>query len=163
MFEAHVDEIRTFLFRRSGSWNTADDLTSVVFLEAWRRKEAPIPESSRRAWLYGIAINVLRNERRSRGRYRAALSRLSAERDHEDFSDDVQQRLDDETQMRLLLPQLARLRRDERDVLSLCVWSGLTYEEAAAALDVPIGTVRSRLARAKARLREPELAHRTST
>jgi RNA polymerase sigma-70 factor (ECF subfamily) len=56
--------------------------------------------------------------------------------------------------MRELLRLFTRLPRREQDVLALCDWSGLSYEDAAAALDIPIGTVRSRLARGRRRLRE---------
>jgi RNA polymerase sigma factor (sigma-70 family) len=163
LFDTHVDEIRGFLFRRTGEWSTADDLTSIVFLEAWRRRSAEVPAESERAWLYGIATNVARNQWRARRRHSAALTRLSAERDDHGFSDDVDTRLDDEAQMRALLPRFRRLSRSEQDVLSLCVWSELTYEEAAAALGIPVGTVRSRLARARTRLREPDSAPRTSS
>ena len=63
-------------------------------------------------------------------------------------------RLDDATQLEAVRAALTRLRRSERDVLALCVWSGLNYAEAAEALGVPVGTVRSRLSRARRKLQK---------
>lgn len=71
-----------------------------------------------------------------------------------DFADDAGERIDDERQVRRVLAAFQLLPKRDQDVLSLCVWSGLTYEEAAVALDLPIGTVRSRLSRARRRLRD---------
>ncbi len=71
-----------------------------------------------------------------------------------DFSGEADARLDDEAQMQAVLALIGRLREEEQDVFWLCGWSELSYEEAATALDVPVGTVRSRLSRARARLRE---------
>ncbi len=58
--------------------------------------------------------------------------------------------------MRAVLEQVGRLPRRQQDVVALCIWSGLTYEEAAVGLGVPVGTVRSRLARARAAMAEPD-------
>jgi RNA polymerase sigma-70 factor (ECF subfamily) len=89
----------------------------------------------------------------SQRRHRAALERLPRER-VADFAGDVHERLDDERQMRAALRALRKLSRDDQDVLALRVWEELTYEQTALALGVPVGTVRSRLSRARARLRE---------
>ena len=62
--------------------------------------------------------------------------------------------------MRSLLRRIAALPRQQQDVVALCLWSGLSYEEAAAALGVPIGTVRSRISRARAALAELDAASR---
>jgi RNA polymerase sigma factor (sigma-70 family) len=77
------------------------------------------------------------------------------------LADDADARLDDERRMRGVLKSLGRLPGREQDVLALCAWADLSYEEAAVALGVPVGTVRSRLSRARARLRElnPETGH----
>jgi RNA polymerase sigma-70 factor (ECF subfamily) len=104
-------------------------------------------------WLLGVATNVLRNGRRSQRRHRAALKRLPREHAH-DFTDEANGRLDDERQMQTVLRVFAKLPRREQDVLALCAWAELSYEEAAVALGVPVGTVRSRLSRARARIRE---------
>jgi RNA polymerase sigma-70 factor (ECF subfamily) len=126
-----------------------------VFVEAWRRRHdlRPVGESAR-PWLLGVANNLLRNHRRSLRRHRAALARLPDPRPEPDPADDVAGRLADERQMRRVLALVERLPRRDQEVLALCAWSELTYQEAATVLDIPVGTVRSRLARARARLAE---------
>ena len=154
LFERHSRAIYNYCFRRTADWATAEDLLSIVFLEAWRRREKDLPPGMVRAWLHGIATFVVRNRRRTEHRYRRALARLPRQSTTPHFADDVEARLVDESRMAVLLEQLRTLPARERDVLALCVWSGLTYEEAATALGIPVGTVRSRLARARGRLRE---------
>ena len=154
LFERHAKTVYNYCFRRTADWAAAEDLTSVVFLEAWRRRsDVRLDGASALPWLLGVATNVVRNRWRSQRRHRAALERLPAERPA-DFGDDAVARLDDERRMREALRLLARLPRREQDVLALCAWQGLSYEEAALALELPVGTVRSRLSRARARLRE---------
>jgi RNA polymerase sigma factor (sigma-70 family) len=154
LFERYAKSIYNFCFRRVGEWSVAEDLVSVVFLEAWRRRDKELPAGKVLPWLYGIATNVVRNRRRSQRRYAAALGRVARPRPDPDFSAAVDGRLDDEVRMRELVPLLSTLARRELDVLALCTWSELSYEDAALALGIPVGTVRSRLSRARARLRE---------
>jgi len=154
IFERHAGAVYNYCFRRTGNWCQAEELTAIVFLEAWRRRgQVVLERDDALPWLLGVATNVLRNLRRSHRRHRAALERLPRE-SVADFAGDVDERLDDERQMRAALRALRKLSRDDQDVLGLCVWEELTYEQAALALGVPIGTVRSRLSRARARLRE---------
>ena len=154
LFERHARPVYNYLFRRTADWSLAEDLTSVVFLEAWRRRrDVRLQHDLALPWLLGVATNVLRNRRRSQWRYRAALERMPRERG-EDFADDANARLDDERHMRSALRAMSRLPKREQDVVALCGWADLSYEEAAAALGIPVGTVRSRLSRARARLRE---------
>jgi RNA polymerase sigma factor (sigma-70 family) len=152
LFERHGRAVYNYCFRRTADWSAAEDLTSVVFLEAWRkRKDVSLHGESVLPWLYGVATNVLRSRNRSLRRYRAALERLP--RGHEaDFADDVADRVDDQRQMRDVLDAFRVLPKRDQDILALCVWSGLSYEEAAVALGLPVGTVRSRLSRARRRL-----------
>jgi RNA polymerase sigma-70 factor (ECF subfamily) len=156
LFERHARPIYNYCFRRTGDWALAEDLTSTTFLLAWRSHgHAPLQVESALPLLYGIATNVLRNDRRSAKRRRAAFVRLPVERAEEpDFAEESPTRLDDQAAMRELLRLFTRLPRREQDVLALCDWSELSYEDAAVALDIPIGTVRSRLARGRRRLRE---------
>jgi RNA polymerase sigma factor (sigma-70 family) len=159
LFERHAQAVYNYLFRRTADWALAEDLTSVVFLEAWRRRtDVRLERELALPWLFGVATNVLRNRRRSQWRHRAALARLPREHAH-DFADEANDRLDDERQMRSVLRAIAELPEREQDVLALCAWAGLSYDEAAAALGVPAGTVRSRLSRARARIRELSSAH----
>jgi RNA polymerase sigma-70 factor (ECF subfamily) len=156
LFERHAGRIYNYCFRRTADWAQAEDLTSSTFLVAWRSHgRAPLQAESALPLLYGIATNALRNQRRSLRRRREALARLPLERVEEtDLAEDASTRLDDQAAMRQLLRLFARLPGREQDVIALCDWSGLSYEDAAAALDIPIGTVRSRLARGRRRLRE---------
>lgn len=155
LFDRHARTVCNYCFRRTGDWTLAEDLTSTVFLEAWRRRrDVQIADSMARAWLLGVATNVLRNYQRSQRRYAAALSRLPPEANEVDFSDDLTTRLDSERQMRDFLAIFRSLPRKHQEVIALCVWSELSYPEAALALHVPVGTVRSRLSRAKRRLAE---------
>jgi RNA polymerase sigma-70 factor (ECF subfamily) len=154
LFERHAKTIYNYCFRRIGNWGAAEDLLSLVFLEAWRRRDKDLPPGKVLPWLYGIATNVIHNRRRSERRFRAALARVPAVTDEPDFGEETDARLDDERQMKGALDLLAQLAPREQDVFVLCAWSGLSYEDAALALDIPVGTVRSRLSRARGHLRE---------
>jgi RNA polymerase sigma-70 factor, ECF subfamily len=154
LFERHARTVYNYCFRRTGSWSEAEELAAIVFLEAWRRHgDLRLDREEALPWLLGVANNVLRNSWRSQRRYRAALERLPRECG-EDFAAEVDARLDDERQMRTVLRAFEKLPLADQDVLALCVWEELTYEQAASTLDMPVGTVRSRLSRARARLRE---------
>jgi RNA polymerase sigma factor (sigma-70 family) len=153
-FERHARTIYNYCFRRIGDWAVAEDLVSVVFLEAWRRRDKRLAPGKELPWFLGIATNVLRNRRRSERRYAAALRRVPTPEPDAGFMDESEERLDDERLMRRTLELLSRLPRRELDVFVLCAWFDLSYEDAALALGIPMGTVRSRLSRARARLRE---------
>ncbi|CUR54916.1 RNA polymerase sigma factor, sigma-70 family (fragment) [metagenome] len=153
LFDRYADRIYTYCFRRTADWGTAEDVTSTVFLEAWRtRDRMQAHDGSALPWLYGIATNVCRNATRKQRRHLNAVGRLPSPEATPDHADQVASRLDDERRMARLLSVLRTLPQRDQDVLSLVAWSGLSYEQTAAALDVPVGTVRSRLARARQRL-----------
>jgi RNA polymerase sigma-70 factor (ECF subfamily) len=153
LFDRYADRIYNHCFRATGDWAEAEDATATVFLEVWRhRRRVQAHDGSALPWLYGVATNVCRNLNRSqrrRGRALAALPRPTAEPDH---AERVAERLGSAERMQAVLAAIEDLPPREREVLGLVAWSGLTYEQAAAALDVPVGTVRSRLSRARARL-----------
>jgi RNA polymerase sigma factor (sigma-70 family) len=154
LFERRGRAIYNYCFRRTANWAAAEDLCSTVFLEAWRRRDQELMPGKVLPWLYGIATNVARNHRRSLRRRGAALVRVGRPGPTPDFADDAVGRLDDERQMADVLRAVAQLSERQQDVLALCVWSGLSYEDAAQALDIPVGSVKSNLSRARARVVE---------
>ncbi len=158
LFERYADAIANYCFRRVGDWATAEDLLSIVFLEGWRRRDKQLPPGKVLPWLYGIAGNVVRNQRRAQRRYAAALRRLREAEPEAYAVERAEERLDEERQMNRVLTLVGRLPRREQEVFTLCAWSEFSYEDAALALGIPVGTVRSRLSRARARLRELEPA-----
>lgn len=154
LFDEYARAVYNLGFRLSGDWSVAEEVVSLTFLEAWRLRgrvgsdvDGPL-----RPWLLGIATNVARNVRRAARRYDGALARLPRPRLEPDFAEEVVARLDDQERITRLRAALAALRGPEREVLALCVFAGLDYAEAAEALNVPVGTVRSRLSRARTRL-----------
>ena len=159
LYDRHARAIYNFLYRRTASWSDAEDLTSAVFLQAWRRRsEVVLDRESALPWLLRTADYTVRNDWRSKMRYRRALA--AAERlptEIGDHADDVVGRIDDDERIRAARASLKHLRRHEREIIELCVWAGLDQAAAAVALDVPIGTVKSRLSRARKRLRELNL------
>lgn len=155
LFVRHVDAVYNHCFRRTGSWSMAEDLTSAVFLDAWRRRsEVRLDGESILPWLLAVANKSMLNASRSVRRQRRLLAKLPQAVAVPDFSEEAIERIDDERAMCHLLSVFNRLNRAEQDVLSLCDWAGLSYANAAVALAVPIGTVRSRLSRAREHLRE---------
>jgi RNA polymerase sigma factor (sigma-70 family) len=154
IFERHADAVYTHCFRRTGSWAVAEDLTSVVFLEAWRRRrQVQLHGDSVLPWLLAVANNSILNVDRSLRRQRRLLAKLPPPMAIPDHSDEAVSRIDDERTMAGILSAFRRLSFPDQDVLSLCDWAGLSYAEAALALAVPVGTVRSRLSRAREHLR----------
>jgi RNA polymerase sigma-70 factor (ECF subfamily) len=159
IYERYARPIYNYIFRRLADWSEAEDLTAVVFLEAFRRrKEVVLDEGKLLPWLYGIATNVVRNRRRTQLRHRRLLARLESR--PRDTEPDSAARAEAAAQMRSLLQRVAALPRRQQDVVALCIWSDLSYAEAAVALGVPVGTIRSRLARARAAVTELDGAPR---
>jgi RNA polymerase sigma-70 factor (ECF subfamily) len=150
LFTRHSKAVYNHSFRCLASWERAEDATSLVFLEAWRRRKSVIlVDGSVLPWLLGTATNVCRNLTRAARRYDAALFRLPPLSEEPDPGDAVAARVDAEAQARELVERLEGLGRGQRAAIQLVWLSGLTYAEAAAALGVPAGTVRSRVARAR--------------
>jgi RNA polymerase sigma-70 factor (ECF subfamily) len=155
LFDRYANPIYAYCFRRTADWAVAEDLTSVVFLEAWRKRgKVTLADGTVGPWLYGVASNVLRNQRRSLRRYRGALERLPGLQPERDFADDVVERVERAQRMQDVLAVLRLLPKAEQDALTLCDWQGLSAKEAADALGVPEATIRTRLFRARRRFRE---------
>lgn len=153
IYDRHCDAIYRYLARRLDSRELTEDLLSTVFLEAWRcRARARIENGSPLPWLFGIARMTLRRNTRNAVRARRALARLAAEPVQADHADGVAEALDRETDTRRVLAAFRRLRKIDQDVIELCLWQGLGHASAALSLGVPVGTVKSRLSRARTRL-----------
>ncbi|MEW2493488.1 RNA polymerase sigma factor [Streptomyces nodosus] len=153
LYEEFAREVYNHAYRLTGDWSTAEEVLSETFLAAWRTRHTVDPEGdSLRPWLLGIATNKARNTRRGIGRRLAFLARRPAPELVADIADATVGRVDDARRLAAVRQALGGLRRQEREALALCVWSGLNYAEAAEALGVPVGTVRSRLSRARTRL-----------
>jgi RNA polymerase sigma-70 factor (ECF subfamily) len=153
LFERHAEAIYNHCFRRTASWSVAQDLTSVAFLEAWRRKDdVRLHSASILPWLLAVANNCIRNSDRSIRRHQRLLAKLPTGGVSYD-TEDVWERIGDEEKMASILAKINGLRIEEREVIALIDWAELTYAEAATSLSIPEGTVRSRLSRAHAQLR----------
>jgi RNA polymerase sigma-70 factor (ECF subfamily) len=151
VFDRHFTAIHRYLARRAGR-EVADDLASQCFTIAFERRGTFNPiAGGARPWLYGIATNLLRDHWRAEQRSSLTVIRLGNDRAAHGFAADPPAR--DEAD-----PELGRALRalepDQLDVLLLFAWAELSYDEIALALGIQVGTVRSRLSRARARVRE---------
>ncbi len=154
LFDRHSQAIYNHCFRRTASWSSAEELTSIVWAEVWRRrKDVRLHTDSILPWLLAVANNCLRNLQRTQRRHRNLLAKLP-QTVSIDFTDDAAARLDDERTMAAVLAAMSELRAEDQEVVALCDWAGFSYAESATALNIPIGTVRSRLSRAHDRLRK---------
>jgi RNA polymerase sigma factor (sigma-70 family) len=153
LFDRHSQVIYGYLQRRIGATH-ADDLTAETFLTAFRlRHRYDASRSDARPWLFGIATKLLRRHRRRERRELLAYARNGVDpaRAHVRGPEGhlERQALDIE-----LARTLASLSSKDRDVLLLYAWADLSYEEIGQALGIPVGTVRSRLFRARRQARE---------
>jgi RNA polymerase sigma factor (sigma-70 family) len=153
-FQEHFASVYRFIARRVGT-PLAEDLAAETFATAYRRRASFEPErASLRSWLYGIATNLVRNHWRAEQHLLALDARLVPEVNLSGSPEAV----DDRVTAAMLAPRLAaglaQLTREQRDVLLLSAWAELSHEEIAAVLEIAPGTVRSRLSRARAALRE---------
>jgi RNA polymerase sigma-70 factor (ECF subfamily) len=154
IFDRHFDAVHRYLARRVGA-DLADDLAAEAFTEAFDfRARFDTARSDARPWLFGIATNLLRHHHRSEARRLRAYARVDRPSDTHEAEGAIEARLDAQRAAPMIATALAQLSTDERDVLLLYAWADLRYEEIAVALQIPIGTVRSRLNRARGRLRE---------
>jgi RNA polymerase sigma-70 factor (ECF subfamily) len=158
LFERYSDAVYNGAFRRTASWSAAEDIAENVFLELWRQRHRIVAyHGSVRPWLLGVAANQSRRWWRENTRKTRAVERLGRRDSDRDVSSDelanlVAARVDDERRMGALLEAVRRLPAPQQDVLTLWVWEQLSYEEIAVALDLRVGTVKSRLNRARASL-----------
>jgi RNA polymerase sigma factor (sigma-70 family) len=154
IFDRHATVLHRYLVRRLGP-HDADGMVADVFRIAFEKRATyDVGRASARPWLYGIATNLIGRHRRAEVRLYRALARSGADPVTEPFTDQVEDRVTAAGTARPLAAALARLPAAHRDTLLLVAWGDLTYEQTATSLGVPVGTVRSRISRARARLRQ---------
>ena len=152
VFDRHFDAVHAYLQRRLGP-DLADELAAETFLVAFdSRARYDLSRADARPWLFGIATNLLHRHHRHELRQLRAYARSAADPVLDAF-DGVEARIDASGMRRALVDALALVPAEERDALLLFAWADFSYAEIGEALEVPTGTVRSRLSRARARIR----------
>lgn len=144
----HQSSVRTVLRRLTrGDTGLADDLAQDTFILAWRNIRHFRFEARFSTWLYRIAINAWRSEARRKRELLldAEDSELPADETAED-APDIVARVD-------LERALATLSDGERAAIAACYYADLSHEEAAQALGIPVGTVKTHVLRGKAKLK----------
>jgi RNA polymerase sigma-70 factor (ECF subfamily) len=151
IFDRHYRSVYRYLSRRVGN-TVADDLAAETFILAFERRAAYRPSSKRALpWLLGIAINLLAHHRRSEARHLRALAASNSAASTPPSQEAAPR--DDAEMSQRLVAGLEQLDDYDREVLLLYAWAELKYEEIADVLDIPVGTVRSRLNRARRNVR----------
>ena len=144
LVERHQQAVRAFLRRACGNWAQADDLAQETFLAAWSRIGRLRTGASVRAWLCGIGYNKHLSAVRSAGRDRVREASYEADRDVA---------IDASTEDKLALEAaMAELPAEQRACVALCLAADFSHAEAAEALGLPLGTVKSHISRGRARL-----------
>ncbi|MBP2326853.1 RNA polymerase sigma-70 factor (ECF subfamily) [Kibdelosporangium banguiense] len=153
LFDRHAKAVYNHCFRLTASWAAAEDHVQNTFLVAWRKRAGMrLERDSALPWLLMVATNVVRNDRRGLARRLRLTRRVATDAPVPDHADDVAARVDDQRRMATVLEALNRLPRNEREAIALCVWSGVSYSDAAAVLGITEGSVRARVSKAKSRL-----------
>jgi RNA polymerase sigma factor (sigma-70 family) len=153
LFDRHWDTLHRYVVRRLGP-DVAEDLVGDAFLVAFERRDRfDTGRKDARPWLFGILTKLISRHRRSEGARYRMMERSTHEMTAEEPADRVVSTVSAVAVRPALARALAGLRADDRDVLLLAGWADLSYEEIAAALSVPVGTVRSRLHRARRKMR----------
>ncbi|WP_425960414.1 RNA polymerase sigma factor [Streptosporangium sp. DT93] len=154
LYDRYFGDIYRYVAARVGP-HAADDLASETFLVAFRKRHGFDPDRGVvRHWLYGIATNLLADHRRGETRRLEALARVPVEDPAEgEHADRVAARVSAAAARRHLATELGRLPAGDRDVLFLVAYGDLSYEEIARTLEIPSGTVASRLNRVRRKLR----------
>jgi RNA polymerase sigma factor (sigma-70 family) len=154
VFDRHYRQIYAYATRRLGP-DLAEDVASETFLIAFdRRHTYDNARADVLPWLYGIASNLIARHARAETRRYKALAKAAGAQETDDHADAVAGRLDAMAVRGRLADALRRLPEPVRAVLLLVAWAGLNQQQAAAALDIPAGTARSRLHRARQEMRQ---------
>lgn len=163
LYDSHARGLYHYLARRVGP-HVADDLVADSFLAVWEHRHRFDPaRASPKAWLYGVATTLVRQHvRREERRLRAWGRESGRSVPSGDFGDRVAESTDAGVLAGPAAVALAELRAEEREVLLLVAWADLGPSEIAEVLDVPVVTVRTRLHRARTRVRTAMTAKETN-
>jgi RNA polymerase sigma-70 factor (ECF subfamily) len=154
LFERHVEAVWNHGYRLTGSWSRAEDLASTTFLTAWRKRDqVTLIHDSALPWLYAVCANLARSEYRSSTRFLRAIRRVPVVEAVDDHADRVAGRIDDDRRLRDVLGVIAHLPRAEREAVELCLLGQVSTEDAATLLGIAEVSIRSRISRARARIR----------
>lgn len=154
LFERHAEAVWNYAYRLTASWSQAEDLLSATFLTAWRtRGEAQLVRDSALPWLYTVTANRARTEWRASRRALRLVARL-APQDERDHADEVAARTDAQRRLALVVAAIAKLPASEREIAQLCLLGDVSTADAATLLGITESSVRARVSRARARLRD---------
>jgi RNA polymerase sigma factor (sigma-70 family) len=154
LYHRHADAVWRHAYRLTGSRTAAEDVLAATFLTAWRRRfEVRFVADSARPWLLSVAGNEARTEWRRSVRHERLTRRVGGPPAVRDHSDAVVARLDDRRRLHRVLAALHGLSAAHREVVELCMIAEVPQPEAARALGIPEATLRTRIHRARARLR----------
>lgn len=152
-YDRYAEQVHRFVLRRLGR-DLAEDLTADTFAVVLRQRDRFDPShDTARPWLFGIAANLIGKHRRAEVRALRAVVRLHSDPVLASWEDSTNERLAASAAAPALASALAKLSLADRHVLLMVAWADLSYAEVAEALDIPVGTVRSRLHRARQRVR----------
>lgn len=155
LFERHAERVWNYAYRLTASWSTADDLLSATFLAAWRKRgDGVLVRESALPWLYTVAANLARTEWRAGRRRQRVLFRLAETAVVADHAQELADRSEAEDRLRRVVVAVGRLPRSEREVARLCLLGEMSTADAAALLGIAETSVRSRVSRARTKLRD---------
>ena len=154
LFERHAEAVWNYAYRLTASWSQAEDLLSATFLTAWRKRgDAQLVRDSALPWLYTVTANRARTEWRASRRALRLVTRLTPQ-DERDHADDVAARTDAQRRLAAVVAAIAKLPASEREIAQLCLLGDVSTADAAALLGITESSVRARVSRTRARLRD---------
>lgn len=154
LFERHAEAVWNYAYRLTASWSQAEDLLSATFLTAWRKRgDAQLVRDSALPWLYTVTANRARTEWRASRRALRLVTKLTPQ-DERDHADDVAARTDAQRRLAAVVTAIAKLPASEREIAQLCLLGDMSTADAAALLGITESSVRARVSRTRARLRD---------
>jgi RNA polymerase sigma-70 factor, ECF subfamily len=154
LFERHAEAVWNYAYRLTASWSQAEDLLSATFLTAWRKRgDARLVRDSALPWLYTVTANRARTEWRASRRALRLVARLTPQ-DERDHADEVAARTDAQRRLAAVVAAIAKLPASEREIAQLCLLGDVSTADAAALLRITESSVRARVSRTRARLRD---------